>query len=54
MQNDSKAFRKGRSQCNAVELFVVPHLYLQLLRTGQDKPLKNKDRRRTMFSSEQD
>ena len=54
MQNDFKGFREGRSQCYAVELFGVPHLYLQrFLQTGQDKPLKNKDRR-TMFSSEQD
>ena len=45
MQNDFKAFREGRSQCYAVELFGVPHLYLQrFLRTGQDKQLKNKDR----------
>ena len=52
-QNDFKGFREGRSQCNAVELFGVPHLYLQrFLRTGQDKPLKNKDRR-TKFSSEE-
>ena len=54
MQNDFKGFREGTSQCYAVELFVVPHLYLQrFLRTGQDKPLENKNRR-TMFSSEQD
>ena len=53
MQNDFKAFREGRNQCYAVELFGVPHLYLQrFLRTGQEKPLKNEDRR-TMFSSEQ-
>ena len=52
MQNDFKVFRDGKSQCYAVELFGVPHLYLQrFLRTGQDKPLKNKDRR-TIFSSE--
>ena len=52
MQNNFKGFRKGRSQCYAVELFGVPHLYLQrFLRTGQDKPLKNKDRR-TMFTPE--
>ena len=50
MQNDFKAFREGRSQCYAAELFRVPHLYLQrFLRTGQDNPLKNKDCR-TMFS----
>ena len=43
MQNDFIGFREGRSQCYAVELFRVPHLYLQrFLRTGQDKPLKNK------------
>ena len=54
MQNDFKAFREGRSQCYAVELFGVLHLYLQrFLRTGQDKPLKNKDRR-TRFFSERD
>ena len=54
MQNDFKEFREGRSQCYAVELFGVPHLYLQrFLHTGQDKPLKNKDRQAT-FSSEQD
>ena len=54
MQNDFKGFREGRNQCYAVELFGVPHLYLQrCLRTGQDKTLKNKDRR-TKFSSEQD
>ena len=54
MQNDLKAFREERCQCYAVELFGVPHLYLQrFLRTGQDKLLKNKDRR-TMFSSEQE
>ena len=54
MQNAINTFREGRSQCYAVELFGVPHLYLQrFLRTGQDIPLKNKDRR-TMFSSEQD
>ena len=54
MQNDFKGFREGRSQCYTVEFFGVPHLYLQrFLRTGQDKPLKNKDRR-TFFSSEQD
>ena len=48
MQNDFKGFREERSQCYAVELFGVPHLYLQrFLRTGQDKPLKNKDRRTT-------
>ena len=29
MQNDFKAFREGRSQCYAAELFGVPHLYLQ-------------------------
>ena len=50
MQNDIKGFREGRSQCYAVELFGIPHLYLQrFFRTGQDNPLKNKDRR-TMFS----
>ena len=54
MQNDFNAFREGRNKCYAVELFRVPHLYLQrFLRTGKDKPLKNKGRR-TMFSSEQD
>ena len=54
MQNDFKGFREGRSQCYIVELFGVPHLYLQrFLRTGQDKSLKNKDHP-TMFSSEQD
>ena len=54
MQNAFKALREGRSQCYAAELIGVPHLYLQrFLRTGQDKPLKNKDRR-TMFSSEQE
>ena len=54
MQKDFKRLREGRSQCYAAELFGVPNLYLQrFLRTGQDKPLKNKDRR-TMFSSEQD
>ena len=54
MQNDFKGLRDGRSQCYAVELFGVPLLDLQrFLRTGQDKPLKNKDRRST-FSSEQD
>ena len=54
MQNDFKVFCEGRSQCYAVELFGVPHLYLQrFLRTGQDTPLKNKDRR-TMLSLEQD
>ena len=54
MQNDFNAFREGRSQCYTAELFGVPHLYLKrFLRTGQDKTLKNKDRR-TMFSSEQD
>ena len=54
IQNDFKGFRERRTQCYVVELFGVPHLYLQrFLRTGQDKPLKNKDRR-TMFSSEQD
>ena len=53
MQNDFNGFHVGRSQCYAVELFGVPHLYLQrFLRTGQDKTLKNKGRR-TMFSSEQ-
>ena len=47
MQKNFKGFREGRSQCYAVELFGV-HLYLQrFLRTGQDKPLKNKDRRTT-------
>ena len=54
MQNAFKAFCEGRSQCYAAELFGVPHLYLQrFLRTGQDKPLKNKDRR-TVFTPEQD
>ena len=54
MQSDFKGFRVGRSQCYAVELFGVPHLYLQrFLRTGQDKSLKNENRR-TVFSSEQD
>ena len=52
MQNEVKGFREGRSQCYAVELFGAPYLYLQrFLRTGQDKSLKNKDRR-TKFSSE--
>ena len=54
MQNAIKAFCEGRSQCYATELFGVAHLGLQqLLRTGQDKPLKNK-RRRTIFTPEQD
>ena len=54
MQNDFKAFREGRSQCYAEELFGVPHLYLQrFIRTGLDKPLKNEGRR-TMFTPEQD
>ena len=54
MQNAFKAFREGRTQCCAAELFGVPHLYLQrLLRAGQYKPLKNKGRR-TMFTPEQD
>ena len=46
MQKDFKGFREGRNQCYTVELFEIPHLYLQRFhRTGQDKPLKNKDRR---------
>ena len=54
MQNNFKGFREGRSQCYAVELFGVPHLYLQrFLRTGEDKLLKNMGRR-TMFTPEQD
>ena len=54
MQNDFKEFREVRSLCYAVELFGVPHWYLQrFLRTGQDKLSKNKHRQ-TMFSSEQD
>ena len=54
MQNDFNAFREGRSQCYAAELFGVPHLYLQrFLRTSQDKPLKNKDCQ-TMFTPEPD
>ena len=54
MQNDFKGFREGSSQCYAVELSGVPHLYFQrFLRTDQGKPLKNKGRR-TMFTPEQD
>ena len=54
MQNASKAFCEGKSQCCAAELFGVPHLYLQrFLRTGQDKPLKNKGSR-ALFTTEQD
>ena len=53
MQYDFKAFREVRSQCYDAELFGV-HLYLQrFLRSGQDKPLKNKGRR-TKFTTEQD
>ena len=49
IQNGFKAFREGRSQCYAAKLFGVPHLYLQrFLRTGQDKPLKNKGRPTTV------
>ena len=54
MQRDFKGFCERRSQCYDVELFGVPQLYLQrLLRTGQDKPLKNEGRR-TMFTPELD
>ena len=54
MQDDFRAFREGRSQCYTAELFGVPHLYQQqFLRTGHDKPLKNKGRR-TMFTPQQD
>ena len=53
MQDDFEAFSEEWSQCYAAELFGV-HLFLQrFLRTGHDKPLKNKGRR-TMFTPEQD
>ena len=43
MQSSIKAFREGRSQCLAAELFLAPHSCLQrCLRADQDKPLKIK------------
>ena len=54
MQKAFKEFCEGRSICCSAELSGVPHSCLQrCLRTGQDKPLKNENRR-TVFSSEQD
>ena len=52
MQNAFKAYREGRSQMLCCRLVAVPHSNLQrCLRTGQDKLLKNKNRR-TMFTPE--
>ncbi|XP_069703714.1 uncharacterized protein [Periplaneta americana] len=54
MQKAIKAFREGRSQRRAAELYGVPHSCLQRrLRSGQDKPLKNKGGQ-TTFTKEQE
>ena len=54
LQSAFNIFCKGNNQCCAAELFGVPHSCLeQCLQTGQDKPLKNKDRR-TISTLEQD
>lgn len=54
MQKAIKAFREGRSQRHAADLFGVPHSCLQRrLQSGQDKPSKNKGRQ-TTFTAEQE
>lgn len=54
MQNAIKAYREGRSQSHAAELFGVPHSCLQRrLQSGNDYPAKVKGPQ-TIFNKEQE